>query len=169
MDIFIKSISQSEVYLLVILIAVLGILIINFYNMIKIRTLSNKYNRFIKSFGSTDIEASLEEFMKRVEEVYNKSLDMENHCNKIDRSLMKCFQKIGVIRYNAFEDVGSDLSFAIALLDANDDGFIINGIYSRESSCTYAKPVSNGQSRYTLSAEELQALDIARKMPRKEN
>jgi len=59
--------------------------------------------------------------------------------------------------------VGSNLSFAIALLDGNDNGIVLNGIYSRESTTTYAKSIINGQSKYALSAEEIQAIDIARK------
>jgi hypothetical protein len=59
--------------------------------------------------------------------------------------------------------VGSNLSFAIAMLDSNDNGFIINGVYTRDSSTTYAKPVISGKAKYTLSAEEMQALDLAKR------
>lgn len=163
------SLSVNEVYFIVIVSVILIVLILNMYNTVKIVSLNKKYNRFIKSFGNSNIEESLEKFMSRVEEVYNKGLELENHCNQIDRNLIRCFQKVGVVRYNAFNDVGSDLSFAIALLDANDDGFVINGIYARDSSATYAKPITGGNSKHTLSAEEMQALDLARKSNRKDN
>ena len=70
--------------------------------------------------------------------------------------MKKCVQKVSIIRYKAFEDVGSDLSFSIALLDENNDGIILTGIYGRNESTTYAKPIDKGISRYDLSEEEKQ-------------
>ena len=72
-----------------------------------------------------------------------------------------CVQKIGIVRYSAFRDTGSDLSFALALLDEKNNGVVLNGIYSREMSNIYAKPVENGESTYTLSEEEKQAINKA--------
>ena len=72
-----------------------------------------------------------------------------------------CIQKIGIVRYNAFKDTGSDLSFALAMLDEKNNGVVLNGIYSREMSNIYAKPVEKGKSKYTLSEEEQQAIQKA--------
>ena len=72
--------------------------------------------------------------------------------------MAKCIQKVGIVRYSAFKDTGSDLSFAVAMLDENNDGVVFNGIYSREMSNIYAKPVKNGVSEYTLSEEEKEAI-----------
>ena len=84
-----------------------------------------------------------------------------NFCKNIDEDLSKCIQKIGIVRYSAFKDTGSDLSFAVALLDENNNGVVFNGIYSREMSNIYAKPVENGNSKYTLSNEETEAIEKA--------
>ena len=67
-------------------------------------------------------------------------------------------QKIGIVRYNAFKDTGSDLSFSLAILDAHNNGVVLNGIYARDSSNIYAKPIENGQSKYILSNEEKEAI-----------
>ena len=80
---------------------------------------------------------------------------------KLDNDVNSCIQKIGLVRYNAFRDVGSDLSFAIALLDNNDNGVVLNGLYGSESSNIYAKPIKNGGSTYQLSEEEKYAIEIA--------
>ena len=64
-------------------------------------------------------------------------------------------------RYKAFEDIGSDLSYSIAMLDGNNNGVIITSIYSRNESITYAKPIDNGISRYDLSEEENSVLHQA--------
>ena len=69
-----------------------------------------------------------------------------------------------MVRYSAFKDTGSDLSFAVAMLDENNDGVVFNGIYSREMSNIYAKPVKKGVSEYTLSEEEKEAIRRAIEM-----
>ena len=75
--------------------------------------------------------------------------------------MKNCIQKIGIVRYNAFKDTGSDLSFALAMLDEKNNGVVLNGIYSREMSNIYAKPVENGVSKYTISDEEKEAIQRA--------
>lgn len=67
-------------------------------------------------------------------------------------------QRVGVVRFNAFPDTGSDLSFSIALLDAFDNGVVMSSLYGRSESRIYAKPVQGGKSTYTLTDEEKQAI-----------
>lgn len=71
-------------------------------------------------------------------------------------------QKLGIVRYNAFENVSCELSFAIALLDDNNNGFVINSVYGNNSCNVYAKRVEDGTSKYTLSAEEIKAISLAK-------
>ena len=132
----------------------------NKMNFKKFRT---KYNKMMVGAGDISIEQLLEKCIDKVSEIEIKNKGIENEINKIERNLIECYQKIGVIRYNAFDNVGSDLSFSIAILDNNDNGLVLSGIYSRDSSSTYAKPVLGGKSKYSLSAEEIQALEVAKK------
>lgn len=71
------------------------------------------------------------------------------------------FKKSGMYRYNAYKDTGSDLSFTLALLDEGNNGVVLNGIYSREMSNIYAKPVVNGKSTYKTTEEEEEAIKRA--------
>ena len=87
-----------------------------------------------------------------------KSLEITNG---FEEALKGCVNKVAIMRYKAFEDVGSDLSFSIALLDSHNDGIVLTGIYSRQDSTTYAKPIDKGISRYELSEEELHVLNEA--------
>ena len=84
-----------------------------------------------------------------------------NYLN-LEQQLNQCIQNVGIVRYNAFDDVGSELSFAIALLDNENNGFVINSIYGRTSSNVYAKSIENGTSRYALSDEEIKAVNRAK-------
>ena len=99
--------------------------------------------------------------MYKVDKVEKQNIEINEYCKSLDTQLEGCIQKIGIIRYNAFKDTGSDLSFALAMLDDKNNGVVMNGIYSREMSNIYAKPVENGKSNYTLSEEEKMAIDKA--------
>ena len=137
-----------------------GILTIGFisilYSNIKLK---NKYNKFMKKIGNgKNIEEDLENYMYRVERVERQNAEIISYCKNLDDEVAKCIQKVGIVRYSAFKDTGSDLSFAVAMLDENNDGVVFNGIYSREMSNIYAKPVKKGVSEYTLSEEEKEAI-----------
>lgn len=71
-------------------------------------------------------------------------------------------QKVGMVRFNPFEDTGGDQSFALCLADANGNGLVMSCLHRRNESKVYAKPLATWQSTYTLSTEELQAMGIAR-------
>lgn len=70
-------------------------------------------------------------------------------------------QKVAMIRFNPFSEVGGDQSFSVALLDANNDGVVITSLYIREGNRVYGKPIKNGQSEYQLSKEENKAIEEA--------
>ena len=144
----------------IVLLLLVGFLII----LIKLSKLSKKYNNFIKKIGNGEnIQEDLENYMYRVERTEKQNAEILFDINNLKEDLKKCVQKVGIIRYSAYEDTGSDLSFTLALLNDKNDGVVLNGIYSREMSNIYAKPVSSGKSSYTLSEEEQKAIEQAKK------
>ncbi len=153
------GIENSIVILLIINVILLIAMVIA---IVKILKLNKKYNVFIKKLGNgKNIEEDLETYMYRVEKVEKQNLEIVTDISDLNKVLRNCIQKVGIVRYSAFKDTGSDLSFALALLDESNNGVVLNGIYSREMSNIYAKPVKNGQSTYTLSDEEQEALQKA--------
>ncbi len=148
---------------LFIMLGMMVILIIGFIVMLaKFASLNKRYKEFMKKLGNgKDLEEDLETYMYRVDKVEKQNAEIANQIKNLDNDLSKCIQKVGIVRYNAFKDTGSDLSFALALLDENNDGVVLNGIYSREMSNIYAKPVEKGKSNYTISEEEAQAIQKA--------
>lgn len=149
--------------IIIISIAINFILLISFLvATAKISKLNRKYKEFMQKIGNgKNIEEDLENYMYRVERVEKQNGEINSIIKGLDKDLKKCIQKIGIVRYNAFKDVGSDLSFTLAMLDENDNGVVLNGIYSREMSNIYAKPVEKGKSSYTLSEEEQEAIKKA--------
>ena len=116
----------------------------------------------MKKIGNgNDLDKILNEYLKDVKEIKEDNSQIKAYYTKLDYNVNNCIQKIGLVRYNAFKDVGSDLSFAIALLDNNNNGVVFNGLYGSESSNIYAKPIKNGESLYQLSSEEKYAIEIA--------
>jgi hypothetical protein len=160
-ELFGISIEWFIIGLNFILILVLFLMCIS--NRRKFNRLKSKYNKFMNGLSDVNIEEVMENCLEKVNGVINKNKEIEYQLNAIEGSMYYCVQKVGVVRYNAFDNVGSDLSFSIALLDKNDDGLVISSLYSRDSSSTYAKPVQSSKSKYALSAEELKAIDVAKR------
>ena len=143
---------------ILVIVLFLGMCII----LIRIANLNKRYQQFMKKLGNgRNIEEDLENYMYRVEKVEKQNADIISFCKGLEEDVTTCIQKIGIVRYNAFKDTGSDLSFALAMLDEKNNGVVLNGIYSREMSNIYAKPVENGKSKYTISEEEQEAIDRA--------
>ena len=161
MGMIIDFIKQDTFLLIWLVITVL--LLLGFIIMIsKLSSLNKKYKTFIGKLGNgKNIEEDLETYMYRVEKVEKQNAEIANYIKTLHEDLKKCIQKVGIVRYNAFKDTGSDLSFTLALLDEHNDGVVLNGIYSREMSNIYAKPIKNGKSTYTMSEEEAQAVQKA--------
>lgn len=152
--------------ILLILVVVLVILVIVL--LCKTIYLDKKYKKFMKKLGEGEnLEEDLENYMYKVERVEKQNAEILGQINGLDKDLEGCIQKVGIVRYSAFQDTGSDLSFSLALLDEKNNGIVMNGIYSREMSNIYAKPVEAGKSSYTLSEEEQQAIEKAMKVGKK--
>ena len=129
----------------------------------RIKNLEDKYYSFIAKFdGNRSIEEVMNSYMKMVKNVNEDNKIIKANILNVERQLDMCVQNIGMVRYNAFDDVGSELSFAIAMLDNEDNGFVINSIYGRTSSNVYAKTIENGTSKVTLSDEEIKAVNKAK-------
>lgn len=153
---------KSDMFLIIISVVCIVLFIGLIALMIKLSRLNKYYKTFINKLGNgNNIEEDLETFMYRVEKVEKQNGEINEFIKTLDNDLRKCIQKIGIVRYNAFKDTGSDLSFTLALLDENNNGVVLNGIYSREMSNIYAKPVEKGESKYTLSDEEKEAISKA--------
>lgn len=155
---FLKTDSYVLILNCIIILLFIGFIVL-LVNNVKMNT---RYKKFMKKLGNgKNLEEDLENFMYKVDRVEKQNAEILNFCKNLDEDISKCVQKIGIVRYSAFKDTGSDLSFAVALLDEKNDGVVFNGIYSREMSNIYAKPVENGNSKYTLSNEEIEAIKRA--------
>jgi len=101
---------------------------------------------------------------KNLKEVLKQFEELRKQVEKISQTSKASIQKVGVVRYNPFSEVGGDQSFSVALLDGNNDGVVVTSLYSRDGNRVYGKAVKNGQSEYSLSGEEKKAIEKATKL-----
>lgn len=162
MENIISIINDIQSYIVIVLLVIVVILLILLFIAFRsINQLEQRYRKFMRGLSNKNIEELVIGYLDKIDEVKNSSDEVRNTVLQMNKVLNKCIQKTSVIRYKAFENVGSDLSFSISLLDHNDDGVIITGLYGRNESTTYAKPIDKGISRYELSDEEKHVLSEA--------
>ncbi len=142
-------------------IIVVFLFLVTVINIFRISSMRKKYNKLVKNVNGGSLEEIIMQHVEVVDDVKIQLGRLVDYCSELDDRLKLSLQKIGFIRYNAFNEMGSDLSFSIALLDDNLNGFVITSIYGREECNTYAKPIEDGKSKYNLSTEEIQAIDRA--------
>ena len=153
---------NNDRYFILLLILNLILLIVTIINIVLRYKDKQEYIKFMRKIGKgSNLDEMLKEYLADVKEIKRDNSEIKAYYTKLDSDIASCIQKIGLVRYNAFRDVGSDLSFAVALLDRDDNGVVLNGLYGSESSNIYAKPIKNGVSSYQLSEEENYALEIA--------
>lgn len=158
-------IENNMAYLVIALaVAVVVLFILCIVLFVKFSGQKKKYDYFMGANRrpSHNLEMKIQDYYetsKRIEEKYSKLLDMVTDMDKTDKTKI---QKVGLIRYNPFDEMGGNLCFALALLDGHDNGVVLNGIHSRTGSFTYAKPIEMGVSTYMLSEEEIKAVEMAK-------
>lgn len=130
--------------------------------IIYVSYLHRNYVKFMKKIGNgNNLDEMLKKYLEDVAEIKKDNSEIKAYYTKLDYDISSSIQRVGLVRFNAFQNVGSDLSFALALLDKENNGIVLNGIYGSDSSNIYAKPIKNGESTYQLSDEEKEAIEIA--------
>ena len=155
---------DSEYILLGLAGFVVILLIILLVNAVQIHKLKKKYKMFMDGKNAKTLEESIMSRMDQMDYLISSNKKNENDIQTIYKNLKSTFQKVGLVKYDAFQEMGGKLSFSLALLNETNDGFIINAMHSREGCYTYIKEIIDGNSVITLADEEKEALDMAMHM-----
>ncbi len=150
---------QNYLFIIILVLVLLLAVLFKMYKeqAKKLNALQEKYDFFTQG-DNTNWDELLTKTLTEVRAAKDELKIFEERQNNMRDQMKSCVQKVKVIRFNAFTDTGSDLSYSVALLDENDNGVVLSSIYGREDNRTYAKPIENGKSKYLLSDEEKQAL-----------
>lgn len=149
-------------YLVLGLAALVALLIlIMLISSIQMHSLKKKYKRFMTGKDGKNLEETILTKLEQVDKVEEINLKTQDKVDQILKDFKYTFRKAGLVKYDAFNEMGGKLSFSLALLNHVNDGFIINAMHSREGCYTYIKEIIDGNSVINLSEEEQEALNMA--------
>lgn len=149
---------STELVLVSMVVALVSIIAV-IANYIRTSKLLKKYKKLMRGADSKNLEAMLLTHLETVQQSMNRMAAIEEELKIQSARLKNCVQNIGIVRYNAFDNMGGDQSFSVAMLDDRGDGFVITSLYGRNTSTTFAKPVKARQSTYPLTDEEKEAIE----------
>ena len=145
----------------VLLLLIIILLIMLIIAMVKIGNTNRRLDSFMRVKDAESLEETMVEIIAELERLNASDIQKRRDIKRINDNLMITYQKQGIVKYDAFNEMGGKLSFALALLDKNNNGFIINSMHSREGCYTYIKEIVKGESYILLGEEERQALEKA--------
>lgn len=151
-----------------VLIGVTGVsfllLIVTIVLSIRLGKINKKYKKFMQGANGQNLESQFLKRFSEIDELKYESKKIKEKIKVITENLSITYQKMGIVKYDAFKEMGGKLSFALALLNDNNDGFIINSMHSSREGCyTYVKEIIKGESFVVLAEEEKKALEEAKK------
>ncbi|AOZ92865.1 DUF4446 family protein [Paenibacillus crassostreae] len=154
--------ENLALYIGIIMLIVFVLLALMFTQLSKLNKLRRRYEQMMAGTGVNNLESLLIDLkiqLDRLEDEHGKQKGtLENTMEK----LQSVKGHVGLVRYNAFGERGSDLSFSVAMIDDQSDGVVLTSIYNRDNSYIYAKPLQQGDSSYSLSNEEKEAINLAK-------
>jgi len=151
---------------LALVVAAVGVLLLILLVLVAIQSARlgravRDYRALVGDGRSGSLGEVIDEHIGRVDAVARRLGEMDQVHASLEHRTLTSLQHIGLVRFNPFEDTGSDQSFAIALLDGERDGIVISSLHGRANTRVFAKPVQGGSSPHALSTEEEQAIRIA--------
>lgn len=143
------------------LVLILIIFILLIVQMVKYKKLNKTYEKFMLGKDAKSLEEKITRIFTDIEYLKEVSDNNRKEIKNIYKKHRKAYQKIGIIKYDAFKQMGGLLSFSLALLNEDDDGFIINSVHSSDGCYSYTKEIENGVCQLALGDEESEALKQA--------
>ncbi len=137
------------------------LLIVVIICIIQIRKLYRRYDFFMRGKDAETLEGIIMEQMEDIAQLKSEDRANKDSLRNTNKNYRSAFQKFGLVKYNAFKGMGGNLSFAMALLDYTNSGFVLNSVHSREGCYVYIKEVERGETEVLLGSEEKDALERA--------
>jgi hypothetical protein len=152
---------DAGVLFLLLLILIIILALITVTMSIRLTRLIKKYQLFMKGKDGATLEKAFSDKFEQVTRIARQSDLNKEELDSLKNQISAMFTHYGFVKYDAFNDVGGKMSFALAMLDDSNSGFILNTIHSRDNCFQYIKEIVNGESYIMLSKEEIEALNNA--------
>ncbi|MBO5177689.1 MAG: DUF4446 family protein [Lachnospiraceae bacterium] len=160
-----QTLSQEQIILIAVLaLAILSVILLTstIILLVKVRSLTKKYNAFMKGSDGHTLESTILTRFREIDILKEESKYTSEKLNIACETLITAYQKIGIIKYDAFKEMGGKLSFSLCMLDDENNGFVLTSMHTREGCYTYIKEIIKGESFVILSVEERKALEEAK-------
>jgi hypothetical protein len=158
-----QKIGIDPAYILIVMIVlIIALFVLVFILMGNIKSRNKQIKRLLSGTQVGDLEDIIMKRFAEMDAVKNNSKRLTKEHKEIKSNLSSCVSKISLVKYNAFEGMGGNLSFALALLDSDNNGVVLNCMHSREGCFNYAKEIIGGEAYVALSDEEKEAIDKAK-------
>lgn len=144
---------------LFILILTLAVLLIVLFT--QFRSMKKKTMKFMKGKDGRSLEKDIISLFEDNRFIKNENETIKEDIRQIQKRMRHCFQKVGLVKYDAFNQMGGKLSFCLCLLDERDSGFLLNSVHSSDGCYSYTKEIERGECKLSLGDEEKKALDMA--------
>ena len=144
---------------LFILILALAVLLIVLFT--QFRSMKKKTMKFMKGKDGRSLEKDIIGLFEDNRFIKNENATIKEDIRQIQKRMRHCFQKVGLVKYDAFNQMGGKLSFCLCLLDERDSGFLLNSVHSSDGCYSYTKEIERGECKLSLGDEEKKALDMA--------
>lgn len=154
------GIDPGIIFLVMLILILMLFFIVLRINM-KYNRLKASYTAFMRGKDGKTLEDSVLKKFSELDDVMDTIKKNSKEIRELHKTIRSNYQKVGIVKYDAFNEMGGKLSFAIALLDGKDSGLILNSMHSRDGCYNYVKEIVNGQSYIELSEEEAEALEKA--------
>jgi len=152
-----------EILLIVSILAVIVLFIMNMNNKKMIAKLTKRVDDLTSGGDGKSLEAELDQIIEDNRRLLDDSDRNSEDIRKIFERLKAVYQKMSIVKYDAYEQLGGEMSAVVVLLDENDNGVLLNNVYSPEGGYVYTREIEKGKCRHELGAEEEQALAEALK------
>ena len=155
------GISDPGVPIVVLFVMVIILLVLLVFLLIRYNQLNVSYQMFMKGRKAESLEEEIGALFDDISNLKTSTEKNRKDIRKMIENLRECYQRVGIVKYDAFKEMGGKLSFSVALLNDNETGFIINSIHSSEGCYVYTKEIVNGECAISLGDEEKKALTLA--------
>lgn len=155
---------ETDLVVIVCVALLVTLFILYIVQLNKTANLRRRYETFMRGSEGRSLEDAFQKKFANMDFINEKLQEVDTRLGVIDKNLLRTYQKIGIVKYDAFKEIGGTLSFVLTLLTKDNDGFILNSMHSNSEGCyTYIKEVKGGEVFVTLSDEESQSLEQAKK------
>ena len=162
MKYLIEALVNNEAFFVVfLLVLVIVLFLLVVYQSYSVSRMKSRYRELMTGVDGANLESMLLAHIQEMKRVSEESHELKEENKRLDALLQTATTRIGVVRFSAFADMGSDLSYAVAMLDSHNNGVIFSSIFAREDSRSYVKHIEGGPSSYKLTQEEAEALEKA--------